>query len=183
MSMGRLAIRTQVRQAALDHVIDSARIGGATGSRNIAIWSAGGSNVPGAQNLRNRRQWFVDALGGLHVIGAWRLMARAAAPRARMRTRHRYHSQKSNRLPPAHWARNAGRVTPQFRIHGFRDGGGPGVLLGSPRHRCKAADSRMAPGSRAAGGSASDARRVSQRAAASEGCASTVVSRRLEAAH
>ncbi len=55
-----------VRRAATDHMLDCARISRATGSRDISLWFADGSNYPGTQNIRHRREWFLEGLRALH---------------------------------------------------------------------------------------------------------------------
>ena len=55
-----------VRAAALDHVMDSIEIAKASGSRDISLWFADGSNFPGTANIRHRRQWFLDGLRAAH---------------------------------------------------------------------------------------------------------------------
>lgn len=55
-----------VRRAATDHLLDCARISRATGSRDISLWFADGSNYPGTQNIRRRREWFLEGLRALH---------------------------------------------------------------------------------------------------------------------
>ena len=52
----------EIRQAALDHLLDSVEIGKRLGSRDISLWFADGSNYPGTQNIRQRRQWFAEGL-------------------------------------------------------------------------------------------------------------------------
>lgn len=56
----------EVRQSALDHMLDCARVSSATGSRDISLWFADGSNYPGTQSIRKRRQWFIEGLRELH---------------------------------------------------------------------------------------------------------------------
>jgi L-rhamnose isomerase/sugar isomerase len=51
-----------VRQAALDHIFDSVAIMNATGSRDLSLWFADGSNFPGTANIRHRKQWFIESL-------------------------------------------------------------------------------------------------------------------------
>ncbi len=53
-----------VRQAALEHILDCVEIGKATGSRDISLWFADGSNYPGTANIRHRKQWFAEGLQG-----------------------------------------------------------------------------------------------------------------------
>ncbi|MCS7026960.1 MAG: TIM barrel protein [Bryobacteraceae bacterium] len=56
----------EIRQAALEHLIESVHISQATASRDISLWFADGSNYPGTQNIRKRRQWFLEGLSQLH---------------------------------------------------------------------------------------------------------------------
>ncbi|MBI3210885.1 MAG: sugar isomerase [Candidatus Solibacter usitatus] len=55
-----------VRKAALDHMVDCVSISHATGSRDISLWFADGSNYPGSQHIRKRRRWFRNGLCDLH---------------------------------------------------------------------------------------------------------------------
>jgi len=55
-----------VRQAALDHVLESIEIGKVTGSRDVSLWFADGSSYPGTANIRHRRQWFIECLQEAH---------------------------------------------------------------------------------------------------------------------
>jgi len=57
----------QVRHAALQHIFDCIEIAGATGSRDLSLWFADGSNFPGTANIRHRKQWFVDSLKAVHA--------------------------------------------------------------------------------------------------------------------
>jgi L-rhamnose isomerase/sugar isomerase len=52
----------EARKAALDHILDSVEIGKASGSRDLSLWFADGSNFPGTANIRERRQWFIEGL-------------------------------------------------------------------------------------------------------------------------
>jgi L-rhamnose isomerase / sugar isomerase len=56
-----------VRKQALDHILDSIEIGTRLGSRDVSLWFADGSNYPGTQNIRQRRQWFAEALQAAHA--------------------------------------------------------------------------------------------------------------------
>jgi L-rhamnose isomerase/sugar isomerase len=56
----------EVRRAAIDHMLDCARISWVTGSRDISLWFADGSNYPGTQSIRKRREWFIEGLRELH---------------------------------------------------------------------------------------------------------------------
>jgi L-rhamnose isomerase / sugar isomerase len=55
-----------VRKQALDHILDSIEIAGRLGSRDVSLWFADGSNYPGTQNIRRRKQWFAEALEIAH---------------------------------------------------------------------------------------------------------------------
>jgi L-rhamnose isomerase/sugar isomerase len=55
------------RHAALRHLLDSVEIGKRTGSRDVSLWFADGSNYPGTANIRQRRQWFVEGLKAMHA--------------------------------------------------------------------------------------------------------------------
>jgi L-rhamnose isomerase/sugar isomerase len=111
-----------VRQAALKHLFDSAEIASATGSRDISLWFADGSNYPGTANIRHRKAWFEESLQALHArlsgnqrmlveykpfepafyhtdIADWGmalLFARAAGPRARVLVDTGHHYQAQN---------------------------------------------------------------------------------------
>ena len=54
------------RQAAIDHLLESVEIGKRTGSRDVSLWFADGSNYPGTANIRQRRQWFIEGLQAMH---------------------------------------------------------------------------------------------------------------------
>src|SRR5690606_24931112 len=51
-----------VRVRAEAHVLESIAIAHATGSRDISLWFADGSNYPGQANIRHRRAWFLEGL-------------------------------------------------------------------------------------------------------------------------
>src|SRR5579883_1567532 len=55
-----------VRRKAFDHCVDSVEIAKKTGSRDISLWFADGSNYPGTANIRHRRKWFIDGLQEMH---------------------------------------------------------------------------------------------------------------------
>jgi L-rhamnose isomerase/sugar isomerase len=54
------------RRAALEHLLHSVDIAKRTGSRDVSLWFADGSNYPGTANIRERRQWFIDGLKTVH---------------------------------------------------------------------------------------------------------------------
>jgi L-rhamnose isomerase/sugar isomerase len=55
-----------IRRQALDHLLDSIDIARATGSRDISLWLADGSNYPGSQSMRKRIAWLEDGLRTAH---------------------------------------------------------------------------------------------------------------------
>ena len=112
----------EVRKAALAHLIESAEIAKALGSRDVSLWFADGSNYPGTANLRQRRAWFEEGLRALHErlagnqrmlveykpfepafyhtdIADWGmalLLAKAAGPKARVLVDTGHHYQAQN---------------------------------------------------------------------------------------
>src|SRR5262252_7775389 len=111
-----------VRARALAHVRDSVAIARRIGSRDVSLWFADGSNYPGTQNIRRRKQWFEETLRAAHsaLEGSERLLveykpfepafyhtdiadwgmalhlARAAGPRARVLVDTGHHYQAQN---------------------------------------------------------------------------------------
>ncbi|MGC8792850.1 MAG: TIM barrel protein [Bryobacteraceae bacterium] len=111
-----------VREAALRHILDSIQIATLTGSRDISLWFADGSNFPGTANIRRRKHWFIEGLRAAHQrlangqrmlieykpfepafyhtdIADWGmalLMARAAGPKARVLVDTGHHYQAQN---------------------------------------------------------------------------------------
>lgn len=111
-----------VREAALRHIIDSIRIASLTGSRDISLWFADGSNFPGTANIRRRKHWFTEGLRAAHErlaegqrmlveykpfepafyhtdIADWGmalLLARAAGPKAKVLVDTGHHYQAQN---------------------------------------------------------------------------------------
>jgi len=67
----------EVREQAIAHCIDSARIGQALKVRDLSLWFADGSNYPGTANIRERKRWFAEGLARVHA-------ALAPAPAQRM---------------------------------------------------------------------------------------------------
>jgi L-rhamnose isomerase/sugar isomerase len=55
-----------IRQRALQHTKDSIEIARRLHSRDISMWFADGSNYPGTANIRQRKQWFTEALKESH---------------------------------------------------------------------------------------------------------------------
>lgn len=65
-----------VRAAALEHILNSVTIAQSTGSRDISLWFADGSNYPGTANMRRRKHWFAAGLAEAHarLAGEQRLL-------------------------------------------------------------------------------------------------------------
>ena len=55
-----------IRAQALEHTLDSIAIAKATGSRDLSLWFADGSNYPGTANMRSRKRWFEENLQAAH---------------------------------------------------------------------------------------------------------------------
>src|SRR5579872_3039535 len=55
-----------IRKRALQHSLDSIEIARRLNSRDISFWFADGSNYPGTANIRQRKQWFQEALKKSH---------------------------------------------------------------------------------------------------------------------
>jgi L-rhamnose isomerase/sugar isomerase len=56
----------EIRERALDHMLDSIGIGKQLESRDISLWMADGSNYPGTQSMRKRIGWLEEALRVSH---------------------------------------------------------------------------------------------------------------------
>ncbi len=56
-----------IRRRALQHTKDSIEIARRLHSRDISMWFADGSNYPGTANIRQRKQWFTEALKDSHA--------------------------------------------------------------------------------------------------------------------
>ena len=57
----------EIRQAALNHILESIEIGKQTGSRDVSLWFADGSSYPGTASIRHRKQWFAEGLKAAHA--------------------------------------------------------------------------------------------------------------------
>lgn len=116
----------EVRRRALQHTKDSIEIGRRLNSRDISMWFADGSNYPGTANIRQRKEWFKEALKQSHEalspqqrllveykpfepafyhtdIADWGmalLLARAAGPQAKVLvdTGHHYAAQNIEQI-------------------------------------------------------------------------------------
>jgi L-rhamnose isomerase / sugar isomerase len=58
---------TEVRKAALTHILDSIEIQRVTGSRDLSLWFADGISYPGTGSIRARKQWFTEGLQVVHA--------------------------------------------------------------------------------------------------------------------
>jgi L-rhamnose isomerase / sugar isomerase len=115
-----------IRRRALEHTKDSIEIARRLNSRDISMWFADGSNYPGTANIRQRKQWFAEALQESHGklapgqqllieykpfepafyhtdIADWGMalmLARAAGPQAKVLvdTGHHYASQNIEQI-------------------------------------------------------------------------------------
>jgi L-rhamnose isomerase / sugar isomerase len=57
----------EIRQQALQHILDSVEIGKALESRDVSLWIADGSNYPGTQSIRRRIGWMEEVLAATHA--------------------------------------------------------------------------------------------------------------------
>ncbi|MGA9527059.1 MAG: TIM barrel protein [Terriglobales bacterium] len=56
-----------IRERALRHTRDSIEIARRLHSRDVSLWFADGSNYPGTANIRQRKEWFKEALRKTHA--------------------------------------------------------------------------------------------------------------------
>jgi L-rhamnose isomerase/sugar isomerase len=57
----------KVRQKAIDHHLECIEIMHATGSKDLKVWLADGSNYPGQADMRRRQDWLADSLRKIYV--------------------------------------------------------------------------------------------------------------------
>ena len=57
----------EIRQMAIQHMLDSVEIGKALESRDLSIWVSDGSNYPGTQSIRRRIHWMEEAMAATHA--------------------------------------------------------------------------------------------------------------------
>jgi len=55
------------RKRALDHILECVAVADSLNCRDISLWFADGSNYPGTQSIRNRIEWFEEALRKVHA--------------------------------------------------------------------------------------------------------------------
>ena len=61
----------KVRRQAIDHHLECIEVMNATGSRDLKIWLADGSNYPGQANIRARQDWLHESLSEIYAqLGA-----------------------------------------------------------------------------------------------------------------
>ncbi len=56
----------EIRQAAVDHVLESVALGKAVGSDLVSLWLADGTNYPGQDSIRARKRRFEECLKKVH---------------------------------------------------------------------------------------------------------------------
>jgi L-rhamnose isomerase / sugar isomerase len=56
-----------IREQAIAHCIECARLGQALGSRDLSLWFADGSNYPGTADIRARKRLFAEGLSRVHA--------------------------------------------------------------------------------------------------------------------
>ena len=57
----------RVRQKAIDHLLECVDIMDATGSRDLKLWFADGTNYPGQDDIRARQDRLAEALAAVHA--------------------------------------------------------------------------------------------------------------------
>ncbi|HEV7951327.1 MAG TPA: L-rhamnose isomerase [Glaciihabitans sp.] len=57
----------RIRQKAIDHHLECIEIMGKTGSRDLKIWLADGTNYPGQQDIRTRQDLLADSLATIYA--------------------------------------------------------------------------------------------------------------------
>ncbi len=111
-----------IRQMAIDHMLDSVKIGRATGSKHLSLWFADGINYPGQSDIIARKHWATETLKAVHAamppdmtmlveykpfepafyatdIADWgmaTIFSRAAGPRAKVLVDTGHHYQATN---------------------------------------------------------------------------------------
>ncbi len=56
----------EIRERAIQHMLDSVAIANHLGSRDVSLWLPDGSNYPGTQSMRKRIEWLEEALVRTH---------------------------------------------------------------------------------------------------------------------
>jgi L-rhamnose isomerase / sugar isomerase len=100
----------EIRQHAVDHMLDSIEIAKRLGSRDVSLWLPDGSNYPGSQSIRKRIAWLEDALRTCH---------QRLAPGQRLLVEYKpfepafYHTDIADWGMSSHFSREAG---PQAKV-------------------------------------------------------------------
>ncbi|PYI51826.1 L-rhamnose isomerase [Paenibacillus flagellatus] len=55
-----------IRRRAADHLLECVDIAKETGSRDLSLWFADGTNYPGQGDIRKRKAWMLEALAGMY---------------------------------------------------------------------------------------------------------------------
>ena len=126
----------EIRQQALQHILDSVEIGKALESRDVSLWIADGSNYPGTQSIRRRIGWMEEVLAATHEalgptqrmlieykpfepafyhtdIADWGmavLLARHSGPKARVLVDTGHHYQGTNIEQIVAWLLHSGEL-------------------------------------------------------------------------
>jgi L-rhamnose isomerase/sugar isomerase len=99
-----------IRERAIQHMLDSVAIADALGSRDISLWLPDGSNYPATQSMRRRIEWLEEALVRTH---------QSLAPKQRLLIEYKpfepafYHTDIADWGMASHFAAKAG---PQARV-------------------------------------------------------------------
>jgi L-rhamnose isomerase / sugar isomerase len=99
-----------VRERAIQHMLDSVAVASALGSRDISLWLPDGSNYPATQSMRKRIEWLEEALVRTH---------QSLAPQQRLLVEYKpfepafYHTDIADWGMASHLAAKAG---PQARV-------------------------------------------------------------------
>ena len=83
-----------IRQKALDHLLECVDIMNATGSQDLSLWFADGTNFPGQANFRQRKTWMYDALDAVY---------QALAPDQRMLIEYKFFEPSFYHTDLADW--------------------------------------------------------------------------------
>lgn len=60
-------VDAKIRRRATDHLLDCVRLGREVDSNVLSLWFADGTNYPGQGHIRQRKQWFQEALAEVHA--------------------------------------------------------------------------------------------------------------------
>ena len=126
----------EIRQQALQHILDSVEIGKELESRDVSLWIADGSNYPGTQSIRRRIGWMEEVFAATHAalganqrmlieykpfepafyhtdIADWgmaALLARVSGPKAKVLVDTGHHYQGTNIEQIVAWLLHSGEL-------------------------------------------------------------------------